>query len=296
MTKILEKMEEFIDFGEAKKTVDDAELERIYLRDNSYLAVIGYKKLEDFARFTSSEDLSIDTIEYEGFDRIYFTGLKRRAVYRRASEAILREHNHNFDCATPDHQCMSCYNCYAYGGTKAIKNETKAIRSRMKMTTSYSIQSSTDAIVDEDEFHIMVHRDLKMAQDEGEQKKGSIHTITLIKPGTVFPFIDIIFNPTKFDLAMYLETIRRGDAEGYGSKGSLLGTMSTEILGIVDSISITYTDLLKNISIDEKGNIVISKDIEDIGKNISKNELENIRKELPELIGKYKDKIYPNSE
>ncbi|MBD3352582.1 MAG: type I-D CRISPR-associated protein Cas7/Csc2, partial [Candidatus Lokiarchaeota archaeon] len=231
MSDIIDELPEFINFREVMETPDKEEIDRVYLRNNSYLAIIGYKKLEDFARFTSSEDLSIDTIEFGGKDRVYFTGLKRRAVYRRASEAILREHSDEYTCATPDHQCMDCYNCYAYGGTNMVKKETKSIRSRMKMTTSYSIQPSMDAIVDEDEFHIMVHRDLEMKQSkEGEQKKGSIHTITLIKPGTVFPFIDMIFNPTKFDLAMYLETIKRGDAEGFGSKGSLLGTMSTKIL------------------------------------------------------------------
>jgi len=292
MSEILDKIPEYIDFGEKKTTADDEELEKIYLRENNYLAVIGYKTLEDFARFTSSEDLSMDTIEYVGKDRIYFTGLKRRAVYRRASEAILREYLSDYKCATPDHQCMDCYNCYTYGGTNLVKGETKSIRSRMKMTTSYSIQSSIDAIVDEDEFHIMVHRDLEMAQGDEGQEKGSIHTITLIKPNTVFPFIDIIFNPTKFDLAMYLETVERGDAEGYGSKGSLLGTMSTEILGIVDNLDITYKDLLKKIEVDEEGEVDASKIDEIIDMSISKEELEDLKHSLPKMIEKYEDEIY----
>ena len=296
MSEMLGKIPEFVDFGEAAKTADDEELERVYLRENNYLAVIGYKTLEDFARFTSSEDLSIDTIEYAGKDRVYFTGLKRRAVYRRASEAILREYTSDYSCATPDHQCMNCYNCYTYGGTNLVKGKTKSIRSRMKMTTSYSIQSSMDAVVDEDEFHIMVHRDLEMAQKEEGQEKGSIHTITLIKPNTVFPFIDIIFNPTKFDVAMYLETIERGDAEGYGSKGSLLGTMSTEILGIIDDLDVTHRDLLDAIKVTDDGEVDASEAKSLIDESISKKELENLKDELPDLIEKHRGKIYPDLE
>ncbi len=292
--KILNELQEFENFGAKVKTPTGAELDKIYLRTNKYVAIVGYKTLKDFARFTSHEDFSIDTLEYNGKTRIYLTGLKRRAVYRRASEAILREFNSSYNCATPDHQCMQCYNCYTYGGVIAIKNKTKAIKSRVKTTTSFSVQSDEEAIIEEPEFHNIVHTDLKMEQAEaGAQKKPSLYEMTLIKPGTVFPSIDIIFNPTKFDLAMYLETIKRSDAEGYGSRSSLLGAMETKIIAITDNLQVSQKELLSGIKID--GNTINDSQLAGLFSKdelVSKDELEKLRKELPALIAKHKNEIY----
>lgn len=294
----ISSLQEFEDFGSKIKMPTGAELGKIYLRTNKYIAVVGYKTLKDFARFTSHEDFSIDTLDYNGKTRIYLTGLKRRAVYRRASEAILREFNKNYNCATPDHQCMNCYNCFTYGGVIAIKDRTKAIKSRVKTTTSFSVQNEEEAIIEEPEFHNIVHTDLKMEQAEaGEQKKPSLYEITLIKPGTVFPFIDIIFNPTKFDLAMYLETVKRADAEGYGSRSSLLGTMETKIIAITDDLRVSQKELLDGIKLeaasvnDTKLVALFSKD-----ERISEEELEKLRKELPKLIAKHEKTVYGSAE
>lgn len=294
----ISSLQEFEDFGSKIKMPTGVELGKIYLRTNKYIAVVGYKTLKDFARFTSHEDFSIDTLDYNGKTRIYLTGLKRRAVYRRASEAILREFNKNYNCATPDHQCMNCYNCFTYGGVIAIKDRTKAIKSRVKTTTSFSVQNEEEAIIEEPEFHNIVHTDLKMEQAEaGEQKKPSLYEITLIKPGTVFPFIDIIFNPTKFDLAMYLETVKRADAEGYGSRSSLLGTMETKIIAITDDLRVSQKELLDGIKLeaasvnDTKLVALFSKD-----ERISEEELEKLRKELPKLIAKHEKTVYGSAE
>lgn len=292
--KILNNLTEFENFGQMIKTARNEELEKIYLRNNRYLAIIGYKVLKDFARFTSHEDFSIDKIDYNGKTRVYLTGLKRRAVMRRASEAILREYDQNYVCATPDHQCMVCYNCYAYGGVRAIADETKAIKSRVKTITSFSIQTDEEAIIDEPEFHNMIPRDLKMEQaPTGEPKKASIYEMVLIKPGTVFPFIDIIFNPTKFDLSMYLETLKRADAEGYGSRSSLLGAMETKILAVTDNLNVSQKELLEGIKVDEKGNIDENQ-IKSLLKEILVDEanLETLRMELPTLIEAHKNELY----
>jgi CRISPR type I-D-associated protein Csc2 len=290
--KTVSTLPDFQDFGERIKTATGDELKRAYVRDNRYIAIVGYKVLNDFARFTSHEDLSVDSIDYAGKSRLYLTGLKRRAVMRRASEAILRGFNQNYTCATPDHQCLACYNCYAYGGMIAIKNKLEALRARIKPTTSFSIQSEYEAMIDEPEFHIMTHANLSMEQTE-EQKKGSIYEMMLIKPGTVFPFIDLIFSPTQFDLAMYLETVNRADAEGYGSRSSLLGTMETEIAAITDTLNVTQKELLASIEIDANGRVEDSKIKTLLAADAVKaSDLEPIRLSLPDLIEKYKDKVY----
>lgn len=292
--RIIANLPEFKNLGEELKLASGESLKKVYVQKNDYVAIVGYKILRDFARFTSHEDLSNDKIDYAGKSRIYLAGLKRRGVYRRASEAILRQYNENYNCATPDHQCMNCYNCFTYGGVIAIKDKTQAIKSRLKPTTSFSVQSDEEALIDEEEFHNIVHTDFRMEQaKKGEQKKPSIYNLLLLKPGTVFPFIDIIFNPTKFDLAMYLETLRRADAMGYGSRSSLLGTMETKIIAITDNLRISHKDLLNKIKIDDAGNVDIAELNVKFGVEVvDENQLETLRAKLPALIEKYKAEIY----
>ncbi len=292
--KAISNLPEFRDLGEGQELASGETLKKVYIQKNDYIAIVGYKTLKDFARFTSHEDLSNDKIDYAGKTRLYMTGLKRRGVYRRASEAILRQYNENYNCATPDHQCMNCYNCFTYGGVIAKKDETKAIKSRLKTITSFSIQTDEEALIDEEEFHNIVHTDFRMEQAEkGEQKKPSLYNLLLAKPGTVFPFIDIIFNPTEFDLAMYLETVRRADAMGFGSRSSLLGTMETMIIAITDNLKITHKDLLNKIKVDEAGNVdsaELAKEFE--GETIDDQTLETIRSRLPKLIEAHSKVIY----
>jgi len=293
-SKIIANLPEFKNLGEELKLANGESLKKVYVQKNDYVAIVGYKVLKDFARFTSHEDLSNDKIDYAGKSRIYLTGLKRRGVYRRASEAILRQYNENYNCATPDHQCMNCYNCFTYGGVIAIKDKTQAIKARLKPTTSFSIQSDEEALIDEEEFHNIVHTDFRMEQAEkGEQKKPSIYNLLLLKPGTVFPFIDIIFNPTRFDLAMYLETLRRADAMGYGSRSSLLGTMETKIIAITDNLKISHKDLLGKIKVDESGNVDVKELKAEFGAEaVDEKQLETLRVKLPELIKTHKAEIY----
>lgn len=226
----LNELERWIDFSQEETVAQKGKMDRAYIRSNDFIAVAGVKRLIDFARFTSHEDMSIDRLELLGKERLYLSGLKRRAVMRRASEGILREYSKGksaYQCATPDHQCMACYNCYLFGGLRTQK-PTKGLRSRIKPVTAFSIQSYQEAVTSEPEFHIMVHRNLSMVQDE---KSASVYEVDLIKPGTEFAFVDVIFNPSLLDLEMYFETVKRSDAEGYGSRSSLYGTMETRYIG-----------------------------------------------------------------
>jgi CRISPR type I-D-associated protein Csc2 len=295
--KALSNLPEFKNLGEELKLASGESLKQVYVQKNDYIAVVGFKVLKDFARFTSHEDMSNDKIDYAGKSRIYLTGLKRRGVYRRASEAILRQYNESYNCATPDHQCMNCYNCFTYGGVIARKDKTQAIKSRLKTITSFSIQSDEEALIDEEEFHNIVHTDFRMEQAErGEQKKPSLYNLLLVKPGIVFPFIDIIFNPTKFDVVMYLETLRRSDVMGFGSRSSLLGTMETKIIAITDNLRVSHKDLLSKIKVDETGNVDFS-ELKDQFKDeiVDEKQMDALRAKLPELIKKHSSEIYGSS-
>jgi CRISPR type I-D-associated protein Csc2 len=292
--KFIEKLPEFKNLREEITLARNGKLKRVYIQKNDYVAIVGYKSLKDFARFTSHEDLSNDKIDYAGKTRLYLTGLKRRGVYRRVSEAILRQYNEKYNCATPDHQCMDCYNCFTYGGVIAVKDETEAMKSRLKAVTAFSIQSDEEALIDEEEFHNIVHTDFRMEQADKGPKKPSIYTLLLIKPGVVFPFIDIIFNPSKFDISLYLEMLRRADAMGFGSRSSLLGTMETKIVAITDNLMIAHKDLLNNIVINEAGDVSYEKlsllfSAEEL---VTDEQLQSIREKLPDLIQTYDTAIY----
>ncbi len=296
--KIFNSLPEFTNLREELTLASKKRLKKVYVQKNDYIAIIGYKSLKDFARFTSHEDLTNDKIDYAGKTRIYLTGLKRRGVYRRASEAILRQYNENYNCATPDHQCMDCYNCFTYGGVIAVRGETEAIKSRLKAITAFSVQSDDEALIDEEEFHNIVHTDFRMEQaEQGQQKKPSIYNLLLIKPGVVFPFIDIIFNPSKFDLAMYLEMLRRADAMGFGSRSSLLGTMETKVIAITDNLTISHKDLLTKIELNETGDISYEGLAQQFSKGelVTDSQLEAIRKTLPKLIDIHKNEIYSSA-
>jgi CRISPR type I-D-associated protein Csc2 len=192
---------------------------------------------------------------------------------------------------------MNCYNCFTYGGVIARKDKTQAIKSRLKTITSFSIQSDEEALIDEEEFHNIVHTDFRMEQAErGEQKKPSLYNLLLVKPGIVFPFIDIIFNPTKFDVVMYLETLRRSDVMGFGSRSSLLGTMETKIIAITDNLRVSHKDLLSKIKVDETGNVDFS-ELKDQFKDeiVDEKQMDALRAKLPELIKKHSSEIYGSS-
>lgn len=278
----LNELPDFINFSEEIDVAQKGKMDKAYVRSNNFLAICGVKKLLDFARFTSHEDMSIDRLEFMDTERLYLTGLKRRAVLRRASEGILRDFSEEteYTCATPDHQCMTCYNCYMYGGLRTTK-PTKGLRSRIKPVTAFSFQSYQDAVTSEPEFHIMVHRNLSMEQKE---KSASIYEVDLIKPGTVFPFVDVIFNPSKFDLAMYFETLKRADAEGYGSRSSLYGTMNSEISAVYKNWAPNQEIMLKSV---EAGVITAPEDAEllDVDPAALRNELAGMIRKIRSEYG-----------
>lgn len=262
MSNLVASLPEYIDFGKLIPVKEDqaglGQLKFSYLQGNTYLAIVGYIRLEDFARFTSQEDQRNDQIDAFGQRRIYLTGLKRRAVYRRISEGILRAHKADYKCATPDHQCLACYNCYAYGGVRAIEDQQEALRSRFKPTTAFSIQTAEEALADEEEFHTMTHRNLQMPKP---REGASIYNLHLIRPGAVFPFIDFIFQPCQFDLAMYFETLRQTEKAGFGSMTSRLGTVSITCLGVSDDLNLGQAELLNGVKITSAGKVKVDPSI-----------------------------------
>lgn len=298
MSDLIKNLPEFIDFRE-KVTVPERQnplkmsnLDLVYMRTNKYVAVIGVITLEDFARFTSDEEKKNDRIEFAGEERLYLTGLKRRAVYQRVAEGILRNflkaHGLDLVCATPDRKCGTCYICYTYGGLVANKNDDNKSQgwpSRIKPITAFSLQNTDTALMEDEEFHNMVHRDMQMEKDD-----ASVYGTELIKPGTMFPFIDIIFEPTQFDLAMYFETMEYAQKAGFGSMATRLGTFSVDYLGLTDSLCFGNRHLLKSIQIYNGKPIWSLPDNILTGQNLTKA-IDSLRKQLPALIEKHKGSI-----
>ena len=96
---------------------------------------------------------------------------------------------------------------------------------------------------------------------------------------------------------MYFETIRRADAEGYGSRSSLLGTMDTKIVAITDNPKVSQTELLDTLSV--QGTKI--DDHQFIGmfesdELVSLGELEALRGKIPSLIESNRNGIYGQRE
>jgi hypothetical protein len=92
---------------------------------------------------------------------------------------------------------------------------------------------------------------------------------------------------------MYLETVNRADAQGYGSRSSLLGTMETEIIAVTSALNVTQKELLASIQINDDGGIDDSKIRTLLAADaVAPSDLELMRLSLPDLVEKYRDKIY----
>ena len=71
--------------------------------------------------------------------------------------------------------------------------------------------------------------------DEDPNKKrgdASFYQYEYVMPGTHFPFITVIKNPTLLDIAGLLQAIDAADEQGYGKYSANNGKFSTEILAV----------------------------------------------------------------
>lgn len=281
---------EFIDFNE---TINIAlkgkakELKRCYLPVGDVVTICGYRTLETPALFTTSEEGTIDTVDFEGKNRVVLTGLKQRAVIRRTHSNLVRGVlGDDYRCVVPDNLCGSCVNCFQFGSMNSDTNI--AVKSRTNIVSSYSLQGSTEAISEDEEFHIMVHSNLSMKAGEGAgtQAGASIYTNEVINPGTVFPFLVYIYSPSEFDVISYLKAHLLSDLRGYGSYSTVRGQVKSEFLAITKDLVLSPSVMLNN----EKEQItkMLNEDVTIFGDE----EIKILADEFNDLVNKHKNALY----
>lgn len=281
---------EFINFNEkvnialkgAKK-----ELKRCYLPVGDVVTICGYRTLESPALFTTSEEGTIDTVDFEGKNRVVLTGLKQRAVIRRTHSNLIRGIlGDDYRCVVPDNLCGSCVNCFQFGSMNSDTNI--AVKSRTNIVSSYSLQDSTEAISEDEEFHIMVHSDLSMkaGEDAGTQAGASIYTNEVINPGTVFPFLVYIYSPSEFDIVSYFKAHLLSDLRGYGSYSTIRGQVKSEFLAITKDLVLSPSVILNNDR--EQISEMLNGDAAIFGDK----EIKTLADEFDDLADKYKDNLY----
>ena len=287
----MEKLEwlgipEFEDFNEVINVAlkGKRELKRCYLPVGEIVTIVGYRTLETPALFTTKEDQSIDILNFLGKDRAVLTGLKQRAVIRRVHSDLLRGIiGEAYKCVVPDNLCGACSNCFLFG---SLNPDTGiAVKSRVNITTSYSIQDSDSAISDEEEFHIMVHSNLSMEATE-EERKASIYVNEIIKPETVFPFVVYIYNPTQFDIVAYIKAHLIADKRGYGNYSAIRGQSNSEFVAITKDLTISPSTMI------EKKKEDIVKMLDDKKTIFGDKKIKVLAESFETLAKKYKDKLY----
>jgi len=284
-------LQEFVDLNEnidiALKDKQKKPIRRCYLPIGDIVTIAGYRILEAPALFTTSEEGTIDKVEFEGKERVVLTGLKQRAVIRRVHADLIRGILGDiYKCVVPDNLCGRCVNCFQFGSMNTDINIQ--VKSRINITSSFSLESADECIAEDEEFHIMVHSDLSMKRGEGEdtQKGASIYTNEVIKPGTIFPFLIYIYSPTQFDIISYLKAHLLADKRGYGSYSTIRSQAKSEFLLITKDLVLSPSVMLNK----EPAEIqeMVDKEISIFGDGTIKS----LVNEFEILAQKYKDKLY----
>lgn len=279
---------EFIDFNEKINIAlkgKNKELERCYIPIGDVVTIAGYRVLEAPALFTTSEEGTIDTVQFEGKERVVLTGLKQRAVIRRVHSGLIRGIlGDNYRCVVPDNLCGRCVNCFQFGSMNPETNVQ--VKSRTNITSSFSMQSSNEAVAEDEEFHIMVHSNLSMGREEGDVQAGSIYTNEVIKPGTQFPFLVYIYNPSQFDVTSYIKAHLISDLRGYGSYSTIRSQARSEFILITKDLCLSPSVILNKekkemLDMVKKG-ITLSGD----------EEIKSLADDFDSLAREYKDKLY----
>ena len=281
---------EFIDFNEKINIAlkgKNKELERCYIPIGDVVTIAGYRTLEAPALFTTSEEGTIDTIEFEGKERVVLTGLKQRAVIRRVHSGLIRGIlGDNYRCVVPDNLCGRCVNCFQFGSMNSDTNVQ--VKSRTNITSSFSLQGSDEAISEDEEFHIMVHSDLSMkkGEDTDTQARASIYTNEVVKPGVIFPFLVYIYNPAQFDIVSYVKAHLIADLRGYGSYSTIRSQASSEFVLITKDLSLSPSVMLN------KGKEEILNMVKREVTLFGDKEIKSLADEFGALASKYKDQLY----
>lgn len=205
---------------------------RINMLKEGVVTLIGIKRLESEALFTSSEGIGTlretASVEFAGKERYWWLARKVNGVLRRVLLSEL-----NIGNCSVDRPCIQCEVCSLFGGLNTDDNT--AYFSRVKFQDLISIQE----YVYDEKFRV------KLPDNPGANPVPFQEVI--VPPGTEFPFIVRIIKPSKRDLAIFFYGNQIADGLGYGNYSKLRGDASTQWLMMANGFAhISMHDLLIN--------------------------------------------------
>jgi hypothetical protein len=178
------------------------------------ITLCGIKRLESEALFISSEGggtlRETAKIEFAGRERYWCIARKVNGIIRRVLLAGLRPDN-----CTVDMPCAQCEVCHLLGALNTDENLAKL--SRVRLQDLISVQE----YVYDEKFRVRL-------PDDPNRDNPTPFQEVVVPPGTEFPFIVRIINPSQRDLNLFLYSNATSDSVGYGNYTKLRGQATTD--------------------------------------------------------------------
>jgi hypothetical protein len=189
-------------------------LDRVSLLSRPVITLCGIKRLESEALFVSSEGggtlRETAKVEFAGGERYWCIARKINGIVRRVLLADLKP-----DKCTVDVPCAGCEVCHFLGALNTDTNVAKL--SRLRLQDLISVQE----YVYDEKFRV------RLPDDQNQQDPTPFQEV-VAPPGTEFPFIVRIIDPSQRDLNLFLYANAMSDSVGYGNYTKLRGQAATD--------------------------------------------------------------------
>jgi CRISPR type I-D-associated protein Csc2 len=213
-----------------------------------------------------SNEAYVDKEYILGEKRVAFTARKQKAAERRSHMRLLRQHVNglpelagtltgqgkfavkekaqgiNIDakeewrCELPHELCLRCPNCTLFGGLRP--GAQFALMARARYQDSFSLEPTRLCVANEESdsgdmgIDGMAIGNTQAEKLEAERSSSSFFYYEYVRPGTHFPFILTILDPSILDLSGLLAAIELAAVTGYGSYASNQGKFRTHMLAL----------------------------------------------------------------
>jgi CRISPR type I-D-associated protein Csc2 len=229
---------------------------------NKAITIVGMRRTTSRFLPVSHEGFSnetyVDKEDVRGEDRASFIARKQKAIERRQHAKIFRQtivdqmydggddnieswedaykklglEGSNGPCTIPGDLCVSCPNCSLFGALNT--DAGGGWFSKARYFDTFSVEAVEDAVATEETEDGMaignqVSEDLENSED---RSSSSLFYYEYVRPDTHFPFITVIQEPTKLDLAAYFAAHQAANNAGFGQYSAVNGKFDSEIMAV----------------------------------------------------------------
>lgn len=211
-----------------------------------------------------SNEAYVDKEWILGDKRAAFTARKQKATERRSHMRLLRQHldgpaqlagkadskgkfeekdrkivltaNEDWHCELPHLLCLRCPNCTLFGGLRP--GSQFALLARARYQDSFSLEPTRLCVANEESdsgdmgVDGMAIGNTQSERLHSARSSSSFFYYEYVRPGTHFPFVLTILDPSVLDVAGTLAAIDLASVTGYGSYSSNQGKFRTHLLGL----------------------------------------------------------------